>query len=171
MKAVDIRKELGLKPKDISIRIDYGGYSEAIRVEIKNLLISKIDIENKLAKYRDVGRCEVTGEILQGGNTYVTVNYNSDSMKAAAKKIKSDVEKIYNIISELPPHSIKVIGTFDGNDILMYHDHDNLYIRLRDAYQSSYVWNVEDLSKQLIWLNAQGELVIEGLSITTLIAG
>lgn len=169
MKAIDLRKELGLKPKDISIRIENCGYSESIRVEIKNLLISKSDIENKLAKYRDVGRCEVTGEILQGGNTYVTVNYNSDSMKAASKKIKSDVEKLYNKISDLPPHLLQVIGTFDGTDILMFHDHDNHYIRLRDAYQSSYIYNVDDLSKQLIRLNAQGKLVIDGLPITDLI--
>ena len=36
-----------------------------------------IKIKNIVQKFRQIDRCDVTGEILEGGNTYVNLYYNS----------------------------------------------------------------------------------------------
>lgn len=77
-KAQELRKvlkEKGYKRNDISIRSGYCGYSSYIDVTIKNPEINRSDIEKIAIRYREVDYDERTGEVLEGGNTYVHVKY------------------------------------------------------------------------------------------------
>lgn len=70
-----IRKELkehGYNNRRVGVR--YDGY--AIWVTIKELAIDKKEIESIAMKYESYSRDEHTGEILQGGNTFVFVDYD-----------------------------------------------------------------------------------------------
>lgn len=70
-----IRKELkehGYNNRRVGV--SYDGY--AIRLTIKELAIDKKEIENIAMKYENYSRDERTGEILQGGNTFVLVDYD-----------------------------------------------------------------------------------------------
>lgn len=70
-----IRKELkehGYNNRRVGVRFD--GY--AIWVNIKELAIDKKEIESIAMKYENYDRDERTGEILQGGNTFVFVDYD-----------------------------------------------------------------------------------------------
>jgi hypothetical protein len=67
----EIAKALGLKARDLSIRKD----SSSICLTLKRW--ADIDVASRmLRKYENVRRDEVTGEILGGGNVYVSVNFD-----------------------------------------------------------------------------------------------
>ena len=60
--------------KLISIKHQWAGYSEAYWIKIDKTL--NLDEAQRLVnKYQQYDRDERTGEILEGGNTYLFVNY------------------------------------------------------------------------------------------------
>ena len=66
-------KSAGFAPRMTSVRTSYGGFSSSVDITVK----PGVDIEavRMIAnKFKEVSRCEVTGEVLLGGNTYVFVN-------------------------------------------------------------------------------------------------
>jgi len=67
----ELKKELGLTSKDVSVKSDL----YAVWVRIKNEDIKIDDVKNIAKKYESIDKCERTGEILQGGNSYVFVQY------------------------------------------------------------------------------------------------
>lgn len=67
-------KELKCDRKMISIKHQYAGYSEAYWIKIdKSLNLDKV--ERLIKKYEQYDRDERTGEILEGGNTYLFAQY------------------------------------------------------------------------------------------------
>ena len=69
-----IKAELGLNSRQVSVRGGRCTYSYAIRVTIK-VPVAKSQIEAIAKSAESIARCEYSGEILSGGNTYVTVEY------------------------------------------------------------------------------------------------
>lgn len=60
----------GYSPKAISVRHSWAGYSEAYKITIDDYIDNKL-VASILAPFKDIARDEVTGEILEGGNTYI----------------------------------------------------------------------------------------------------
>lgn len=60
--------------KLISVKHQWAGYSEAYWVKIDKSL-NLAEAERLIKKYELYDRDERTGEILEGGNTYLFVNY------------------------------------------------------------------------------------------------
>jgi len=78
-------KQQGIDTRKLSVTVSYGGYSESINVKIKDMAINMCEV-NKLVKreYQVISYDEhVQGEILQGGNTFVFVNYDEDTKEKA----------------------------------------------------------------------------------------
>ena len=80
--AKQLKKEiqkLGLKYNEVSVKSGYCGYSDYIDVIIKKEIPQDIADKIKMlcTKYERYDRDEVTGEILLGGNTYVTARYSN----------------------------------------------------------------------------------------------
>ena len=60
----------GYSPKTISVRHSWAGYSEPYNITIDDYIDDKL-VASILAPFKDITRDERTGEILEGGNTYV----------------------------------------------------------------------------------------------------
>ena len=80
----DELKKLGYNNRKISIKSGYCSYSDYIDITIKFEVEGNprenediVRIKNISKKYDEIDRCEVTGEILAGGNTFINVWYNS----------------------------------------------------------------------------------------------
>lgn len=74
--AVKIREDLkqrGYNSRKIGVRYEFCGYSSAIRVTVKDDNIDIEEVRGWLKKYESIDRDERTGEVLQGGNTYISV--------------------------------------------------------------------------------------------------
>ncbi len=75
MKATEVKKILkaaGIDTRKVSVQVTPSSY----RVNLKSWSISRQAVENALKDLEEIRRCEATGEILQGGNTFVIVQYD-----------------------------------------------------------------------------------------------
>ena len=91
-KAAEIRsqlKTLGYTSRDVSVRSDHNSLDITIRRN--GLKVKAIrDIANGAEK---IDRCDFSGEILSGGNTYVFIRFSDDvrdSMTTLVKKLADD---------------------------------------------------------------------------------
>lgn len=66
-------KEAGFNQKQISVKKQFGAYSVAFYVTIRDANIDKSTIENIVNKFKSIDYDERTGEMLAGGNDYVFV--------------------------------------------------------------------------------------------------
>lgn len=81
-KAAEIRKALkaiGYTNKHVSVRSEQFSMGSAIRVKILRDGVSLADVERIAHQAEKVSRCEMTGEILSGGNRYVTVDVSKSA--------------------------------------------------------------------------------------------
>ena len=78
-----IRKELkkahGWTSRQVSVRKDSYSMGASIYVVIRDASVSKSDVEAIANKQQSVRCCEASGEILNGGNIYVSVKYSAEA--------------------------------------------------------------------------------------------
>ena len=69
-----LKEELGLNARKVGVRTGYGGYSKSIYVTVKVPVPIK-PVAEIAERQEKIWRCDYTGDILAGGNTFVFVNY------------------------------------------------------------------------------------------------
>ena len=84
-------KELGINSKQVSVNCKHG----SLYVRIKDLKVKMETVEFIANKHRSVSYCEASGEILQGGNTFVFIEFDSNALRAAANEFEEKAEKIF----------------------------------------------------------------------------
>jgi len=77
-------KTLGYGPRDISIRARTTG---SVDVTIKRADVALDVIEPVVHQFEHVRRCESSGEILTGGNTFVTIDYSDSALIDATRLV------------------------------------------------------------------------------------
>lgn len=70
----EVKNLLGINPRDYSLRRDRGDY----QITVKNPAIGLEQLKEYFKQFEHIYRCEVTHEILSGGNTFVSVEYQWD---------------------------------------------------------------------------------------------
>lgn len=83
--AAEIRaayKARGWSSRKVSVQAEYFSMGSAIRVTIKHPEVCMAEAERIAEEHASISRCEITHEILSGGNRYVTVSYSSECEKA-----------------------------------------------------------------------------------------
>lgn len=86
-KAAEIRKQLktlGYSARDVSVRSDHNSLDITIRRNGLNVKAIKA-IANSAEK---IDRCEASGEILSGGNTYVFIRFSDEVTSAMTQLVK-----------------------------------------------------------------------------------
>jgi hypothetical protein len=89
-KAKQIRqglKVLGINSRSVSVRSDVYSMGATIRVLIMDGAVKKAPVEAIARQAEDVRRDEASGEILSGGNTFVTVEYATTALAARRAEI------------------------------------------------------------------------------------
>lgn len=79
-------KKQGISSQQVSVVSDCYSLGSAIRVTIKDPHINIVNVRQLAEPHELVHRCEVTGEILCGGNRYVTVEYTRDAIQARSQR-------------------------------------------------------------------------------------
>lgn len=83
----ELRRVHGWTSRDVSVRIDRYSMGSSIRVSIRRLDIPLAEVERIAGRHERVRYCQVTGEILSGGNMYVSTSYSHEALDAAAEPI------------------------------------------------------------------------------------
>jgi hypothetical protein len=93
-RAAIIRKALkvqhGWTSRDVSVRADHFSMGSAIRVRINNPDVSLAAVKAIAEDHEKIDRDQF-GEILNGGNRYVTVSYSHDAAEALADRFIAHV--------------------------------------------------------------------------------
>lgn len=168
-----IRSELkaaGYPARAISVRVNYCGYSTSVSVTIKDINISLSDVEKIVNKYKDIDYDERSGEILMGGNTYVSVRYDYDLLDAEREKYMAEAQEI--IDNNKQPHVGVEIAKDEksGNRLLYFFESpgsiDNAVIiyqhipGLRSYYHDRYIaHNAYHLAEALAHFKARGSFI------------
>mgnify|MGYP001164432000 FL=1 len=149
-----IKSELkiaGYNAREISVSVKYTGYDTAIRVTIKNPYINADTVKEIVNKYEQVSYDEVTGEILQGANTYVRVSYEygifeqvSEAFETLAKEA---IEKAAEIVEIIP-------GLFLCSENHCY------VVRQENQYGSRIVYNAEALAEYVFKYPQFGNIAV-----------
>ena len=109
-------KALGYTAKKVSVRCNGCGYSDSIRITIKDIAIPEKAIVEIANKYESIRYDEYTGEILEGGNLYIFVEYDYDTVKAAYEPYLEKAEEIFNTTGE---KTVKVMKK-NGKELWYY---------------------------------------------------
>jgi hypothetical protein len=76
----DLKKILGATAREVSVRCDKYSMGSSIYVTVKTGAIALAAVEAIANQYESVARCEMTGEILNGGNIYMHVEYSDAAL-------------------------------------------------------------------------------------------
>jgi len=109
----ELKEELGLTSRQVSVRTS----GSAIRCEIKDLNVSKREVEEVANKQEHYRKDFATGEILLGGNTFINVVYNWNIVKEESQKYKELIEKKVNGTDS---NHIKLAESKDGKAEAIY---------------------------------------------------
>lgn len=90
----ELLKKEGFKRTDISVRNVRCTTDTIIRVEIKNPYINRQQVDDLLKHFNDVGIDERTGEILSGGNTFVSVEWQYGIFDEVKKEFLEFAENV-----------------------------------------------------------------------------
>ncbi len=84
-----IKNELkmhGYDAKAVSVSVRDCGYSASVRIEIKSPQVSRREIQKIVNHYEEYERDTRTGEILEGANVYIFVEYASNLFDEVARE-------------------------------------------------------------------------------------
>lgn len=87
-------KKAGYKRSQISVTKSSGRTSCMYTVSIKDVTIPMEKIEKIVQKYEEFDRDVRTGEILSGGNTFVRVEYDYNSISAAQRYFEKPMKEV-----------------------------------------------------------------------------
>lgn len=94
----EIRREIttafkakGWNNRKVGLSVDYG----CIHAKVKDLSIKLKDVEEIVNSYESIRYDEYCGEILAGGNTFVFVDYDYNTLKAAREEYMEKAEEIF----------------------------------------------------------------------------
>lgn len=149
-------KAAGVPRSAYSISVRSCGYSDSVKIEIKDMTVRIDDVKRVAFQYQSIGRDERTGEILEGGNTYVFIQYSFDALQAAHEKYLALAEEIFC-------HGYAEVMTHANGNTLLYLDADQgagfLYLKGNNGMDRFYCRGPMKLAEGIAIFAATGHLM------------
>jgi len=146
-------KEIGITSKQVSVKSSYCGYSDKLSINIKDLSISKQTIEGIAKKFEEYERDERSGEILEGGNTYVFIDFDYQTLRSAEEEMMPKAKEIFKTRKQLEQNECEAIKLNDDMVITYAPCANSIrltkYNKVTDP-NGSYI-NPETLSNHAAW--------------------
>lgn len=93
-------KEKGITSKQVSVRSGYCTYSSYTDITIKDMSVRINDVKRICNAFESVRYDEYSGEILAGGNTYIQVQYDYNTLNEAIEKQLATVKELIKNIDK-----------------------------------------------------------------------
>jgi len=107
-----IRAELkarhGWNSRDISVRAENYSMGSAISIQVRKPDIPLAPVQAIAEGAEHIRRCEVTGEILSGGNQYVTVRYSDEVREIHGRRYADGVQRAVDAV-EIGSNELKCV--------------------------------------------------------------
>ena len=143
--AADIRAALkkyyAISSRMASVTVPHHG---KISISINSHLVDVREVENVANKYEEIRYCQHSGDILEGGNRFLSVAY---SPKASALYLQENIAIIEQIASFVPPVEAATCGKsveHDGGSyfltrhnwqLMLYRSHETETTRRHSVYE------------------------------------
>lgn len=123
-RAAQMRKEFkanGWNARKISVRTEYFSMGSAIHVTVRDASVDVAKAEEIAKGFESIRRCEITHEILSGGNCYLHFGLSDEVKKTLAAPILPAVEAALEEVKGLDETSTSLVpvngtGTYIGRD-------------------------------------------------------
>lgn len=160
-------KENGIDTKNISVKGSNCGYSESYNITIKDITVDIEKVRELVKTFESYERDERTGEILEGGNTYIFINYDYNTLKLANEKYNGVVLNVIN--KNLNKHCMQDIEAWNNGDgvvrlsdnIIIFRNGNTYEVRESKSYKTLRV-GIGYIAEALIQLGKLNE-VIKGI--------
>ena len=127
----EIKKELNLNARQISVRSDRGSFNVIVKVRGVNFA----KLEDICKKFERVRRCEMSGDILSGGNTYVSVSTDYDLEQEINSEYVQQSQEIVDFYNGMSAEeAVRKCYTKDiqGKEVVFSFDGYNIYAGVVD---------------------------------------
>lgn len=151
--AKQIRSELkkkGWNSRQIGVRTHSYSMGCSIYVTVKDLNVPLSAVESIANGYQRVRYCEVSGEVLNGGNTYIHVSYDDNALKPL-------IEQAQEIMPKEKGQSV-TIGEYK---VVCLGDRDYRFDKPKDDYYATRnCYGKDSCARQLVidWLSQGGKV-------------
>ena len=106
-----LKREHGWTGRQVSIRAEYFSLGSSIEITVKDPAVPLPVVKAAAQGAEHVRRCEVTGEILGGGNRYVSVRYSHEALQIIGRRYADAVQRAVNQVEPESNRLMKVEGT------------------------------------------------------------
>ena len=175
-KAAEVRKqlkEIGITSKQVSVKSGYCGYSDKLNITIKDLSVKEQTVKEIAKQYEEYERDERSGEILEGGNTYVFIEFDYDTKRKAMEEMLPKAIEIQEAGKELRQYECNTVVKADNLEVtyipgdhsirLIQHgevtDSEGTY-RSSKTLSNHTAWNEYDIASALGFWKYQYNLAI-----------
>ncbi|ERM90914.1 hypothetical protein O163_13345 [Caldanaerobacter subterraneus subsp. yonseiensis KB-1] len=128
--AEEIRKSLkkhGITSKQVSVRVKTYTFDDTIEVRIKDLTVSKKLVEAIAKEYEYVRWDDFTNEILNGGNIYVSVDFDYKALREKAKEFTEVAKRI-----------LKEKNKYKGDELMRLAEKEDLVVLYQPHHNGTY---------------------------------
>ena len=91
-----VLKDAGVNARRASISVRDAGYSTSVRIIIRDLTVDAAEVNRLADQFEEIRRCEHSGEILEGANTYVNVWYCDNAVKIAVEEKVKEAQNLWD---------------------------------------------------------------------------
>lgn len=160
-------KMLGITNRQVGLTVQFAGYSISIKASIKDFTLNEKMIAEVVNKHRSVSRDERTGEVLEGGNTFVSISYDYDKMhfqmdlrKDRALEIEKQLKSAGNAngieLFETEKYLVVVFPSYHlGNGLGNIHVRDKINSSVRHEFYNNPCKCIEDIQRFLVFYDFQ----------------
>lgn len=105
-------KAAGWTARQVSVRKNYFSLGSSIDVTIRDAAVPLSQVKAIAEDFERIHRCEITGEILGGGNRYLSVRYSDDARKQLEARYVEQIAPVAASLATLPTgHGLTIPGT------------------------------------------------------------
>lgn len=138
----EIKKECGYNARQVSVRAPHAG---SIRVSVHVAGADLAKIEKIAGQFETIHRCDATGEILCGGNTFVEVSFSDRAEKdfhAANEALVSEIQEAAQALE--PCESVTI------NNFRVVRDGHQFYITTNEDFPSVRSWFNPEYARTIV---------------------
>ena len=106
-------KAAGWNARMVSVRTSYFSMGSSLRVTVRSADVDFAKAKAMAENVERISRCEITGEILSGGNRYVHVDMSEECQQAVAAR---HLDAVRTAVAELGSMSSQTHATVAGTD-------------------------------------------------------
>jgi len=112
-------KKIGISNRRVSVRAENYSMGSSINIEIKDATIAMSTVKAIAEKQERIDRCEITGDILSGGNRYLHISYSTE---ASAERAAPYIDAVREAMEAIGTEPTNALTSITGTGILLGSD-------------------------------------------------